>query len=1161
MKLTLVCGEKGSGKTSYCLYEIEKLKKRDNDAKAVIIVPDQFSYVFEKTVTEKFGGTGLNGIEVLTMAQMSNRFLNRARKNYLKPSGKAMLVQNAVFKAAKNDNVYAGCTDKPGFANTITNTVTQLKRNMITPEILCNTAKNTKNKMLSQKLSSIAEIYRIYEEENGGRFYDSDEDFMSLSDMIVKNSIFKDTYVFIDEFSDFIPQHYKVLEAILKASKNLSVTLPARSDSTDEILNIPKETIRRLIGIAKKNNCPYDCINLKGADNPFQSDEINFFYRNYSNLAYEKYIPSSEKTKDIELFSAKNLYTEIEHIAKKIKYMCEYENMRYRDFAVVCGDINKYSHIIDAVFRDHEIPYFSDSKLTVIDHPIIMTVLGVFDIFNSNWSFDSVFKYLKCGYIYVKDENGISPLSRDEIDFLETYVQKKGIRGKKKWLTDEDWIYTDTNIGNSVEERKGSGINEELTIRINNIRRLITKPIQNLDRSLAGRNTAEHFARCLVRFLEEIYLYEGLLFETELLNNEGHRNEAEQNSQVWDILLETIDQSVVTLGKEKCSRKEYKDFIRAGLSSEEISIIPSSLDSVTVGSAEMLRQKDMTVLFVAGAVRGDIPSESTADSIFSDKEKKEINSILEAADLEFGQDMAAFAQQAEYKLYRVLFTAQKKLFVSYPVNDFEGEAQIPSGLIFNLKKLFPYIKYYDDVIQSSVEKQFRFSPKEAFDYLLENRNNKNDEILPDIYDWMEKNNNWSEKLNKIDLAEKYKIEALKITPANAEKIYKNYSSYSVSRLNEYGKCPFAYFLKYGLKAKPPEVWKIQRFELGSVMHYVICRYCEIIADNASDFEQLKNNWNKITKEKSEEIIDSIMKDMEPKIISVLDRDEAKVRYLLKRMAKTIKRSAETVRISLINGKYAAAELEKHFEIRLDPEYDIAINGTIDRIDVAMSDDGEKGGIRIIDYKSGNKDFSVVSICNMQDIQLIVYAICAMELYKEKNIKYLEKTKEAKITGIMYNNLKDDMTELKNPEENTQPKIMALNGPVILDEDTDKGENINIDNALSMDKDLENKYYSDFLEFKLNKDGSIYKYAKYFSKSKFDKIIQYVKNNIAKTDTKIKNGDIEILPYLEGEELSCKFCDMAEICLFDRNVNNTRKVCTKENEAWEIIDKETEKEDK
>ncbi|MDY3929103.1 MAG: PD-(D/E)XK nuclease family protein [Clostridia bacterium] len=1153
MKLTLVCGEKGSGKTSYCLSKIEELKKSDEDAKAVIIVPEQFSYVFEKTVTEKFGGTGPNGIEVLTMTRMANRFLNRARKNYLKPSGKAMLVQNAVFKASKEGNLYAGCTDKPGFANTVTDVISQLKRNMITPEILLNTAGKVKNKMLSQKLSSVAEIYRLYEEENGGRFYDSDDDFMSLSDLILKKNVFKGTYIFVDEFSDFIPQHYKVLESILIGCEELSVTLPARKDSKDEILNIPKDTIKRLINIAGKNKCSYKFVNLNNSENPFESDEINLFYKNYSDIAYNKYVPCSEETKDIELFSAKNPYTEIEHTAKKIKRMCEQDDMRYRDFAVVCGDTNKYNHIIDAVFRDYDIPYFSDNKLIVTDHPIIMTILGIFDIFNSNWSFDAVFRYLKCGYVFISDDGGVRPFPRDDIDFLETYVQKKGIRGKKKWLCEEDWIYTDRTIGNSVEDRSNY-IDEDLTERINNIRRLIIKPIKNLDKKLAGRNTAEKFARSLVEFLNEIYLYESLISETERLDEEGHKNEAEQCRQVWDILLDVINQSVVTLGNEKCSRKEYKEFIRAGLSACEIAIIPSSLDAVTVGSADTVRQKDMKVLFVAGAVRGDIPSETGSDTIFSDKEITELNLILEKDDLEIGQDSKRYSEQAEYKLYRVLFTARKKMFISYPVSNFEGEAQIPSRTVFDLRKLFPYIKYSDDVLNG--EDVGKLSSKEAFEYYLYNRNNKNDDRIFDIYNRLNEKPEWKEKLKKINLAQKYKIESLKITPQNAEKIYKNYASYSVSRLNDYGKCPFAYFLKHGLKAKAPEVWQIQKFDLGSLMHYAICRYCEIVADDADDFEQLKNNWNNMTKEKSEEIIDGIMKDIEPKVISSLERDEAKVKYLLLRMTKTIKRSAETVRISLINGNYVAAELEKSFEIKLDAESGVVIKGTIDRIDAAVLEDGKKGGIRIIDYKSGNTDFSIVSICNMKDIQLIVYALCAMELYKEQKVKYLEQTETAEVTGIMYNKLRDDMKKKAQGTEDDDSEIMKLDGRVILDDEN--GENVITDNALFMDNELEENGASKFLDFKLNKNGTMSKFAKYLSRRDYENIAEYVKNNVIKTDKKIREGNIEILPCGEGDDSSCKFCDMAEICLFDININKTRKGCANEEEAWEIINKENEK---
>ena len=110
----------------------------------------------------------------------------------------------------------------------------------------------------------------------------------------------------------------------------------------------------------------------------------------------------------------------------------------------------------------------------------------------------------------------------------------------------------------------------------------------------------------------------------------------------------------------------------------------------------------------------------------------------------------------------------------------------------------------------------------------------------------------------------------------------------------------------------------------------------------------------------------------------------------------------------------------------------------------------------------------------------------------------------------------------------------------------------------MDNELKENGASKFLDFKLNKNGTMSKFAKYLSRRDYENIAEYVKNNVIKTDKKIREGNIEILPCGEGDDSSCKFCDMAEICLFDININKTRKGCANEEEAWEIINKENEK---
>ena len=86
MLLNIITGGTGSGKSRQLYELISENLKNNPDANAVLIVPEQFSYTAEKTLTEKFGGLGLNRIEVLTFSRLISRHINM--ENNLLPSGK-----------------------------------------------------------------------------------------------------------------------------------------------------------------------------------------------------------------------------------------------------------------------------------------------------------------------------------------------------------------------------------------------------------------------------------------------------------------------------------------------------------------------------------------------------------------------------------------------------------------------------------------------------------------------------------------------------------------------------------------------------------------------------------------------------------------------------------------------------------------------------------------------------------------------------------------------------------------------------------------------------------------------------------------------------------------------------------------------------------------
>lgn len=1157
MKLEIIIGAVNTLKTEECIKRIKEIRKNDTDSRIFFVVPEQFSYSAEKQLLESFGGIGLNGIEVVTFSRLCERYLNRAKKNKLTASGKAALIQKAVNGINREENIYSGSSEKPGFANVVSDIITELKSCLITPDMLCRCAENTDNEMLRRKLLSLADIYSGYCRLNNGEFYDSEEDLTELAGVIDREAIFENTYFFIDNYYEFYPQHYRALKSILKNARSLAVTLPY-DDNDRELYQIPKNTLSRLKNTAKELGAQIVEVTAEKRKDYYCSEELKFLSDNYSKFNVGKFKPYESKTKDISVYAARDPYTEIEYAARRIRWLVDEKDYRYRDIALCCGNIEEYLNIIEAVFSQYDIKYFTDAKLPVAEHPIIQTVVSLFDIISEGWSYDSVFRYLKSGFIYKTDgEGNVSGFARDDIDLLDSYVLKYGIKGKKKWLSEEEWKANASSLSDALSEQRAENEKEKIK-KIDRIRREATEPIKHFIENTSGRNTVLRLAGALFEFFEEINLYSGLSAEVAKLNKNGLTNEALKLSQIWNLLISTLDQLVVALNDAKCSREEFKKYIFAALSANEISIIPPTQDCVAISSANTVGNDLPRAVFIVGAIRGATPFEKNDEGMLSDTDRDELDRLLAEYQCPIGGATAYLRANEEYKFYNVLLSPRSILNVSYPMNNFNGEAQMPAQIISDLKKIFKNLKIEAFTHSSRDELDMFFTVSSAFDYLLKNRNNKNDKTAQAIYKWFSEND--SERLEVIGKADEYKTQRAKITPKNAELLYSEMLDYSASRLKVYADCPFKFFLQYGLGAKPEEIWQIQSFDLGTLMHYIVCEYCRAVENGAKTFEELRESWQSLTDEKSNEIIENIVAGVTKTVISSVGRDEDKIRYLLMRIKNIIENSVDIVRKSLTSGEYAAVEFEKRFLIKLNSgERNIGIKGTIDRIDMAKNDD--VAGLRVIDYKSGKKDFSVVSVCDMQDIQLILYATAATELFRTGNIRYSEPGTKSRITAIMYNKLKSNIVEANGMNtaeiEEKRQKEMKLNGVVVLDSTSDKKnkEIYDISDAVLMDKDIGEGQKSSYMKFELKNDGQPKSTSEFMGRESFEKMCEYVNKKIIKADREIRNGNIEILPAFEKSSSACDYCDMREVCLFDEKKDNVRTLCKKSEEAWEIIERE------
>ena len=1149
MLLDLIGGGVGSGKTEFCAELMRRTLRKNPGDRCVMLVPDQLSYTAEKTISELLGGTGPNGVEVMTLSRFIFRVLNPDPKRYLTPSGKQMLIYEAAAEQEKSEHrIFNGCLFREGFLEKLSELMSEMSRYCITPDILAENAERVKSGMLREKLLALSEIEKSYQALLEGRFLDSAEDLLRLSEKISSENILAHTHIWFDDFSDFSPSHYAVLRAMITHAASVHITLCMPKDAgEDSIFSPVVKTFQRLLQLAEEEGVRVVQQWTDVKNRRCSSAALRMLAENW-----DKNFVEPEQIADLSLYQARDRYGEVEWLSKKILSDVQ-SGLRYRDIRVICGEEESYHHIIEAVFSDYQIPYFSDRKIPVTEHPIIVTVLSVFEIQKSNWSYEAVFSYLRCGFLYTGENGTVCAFSQDEIDLVENYVLRFGIRGKSAWCS--EWTSEDSGVFDSVLGAKNR--TEDLEV-LNRIRRRITEPLLSFYDAVRGRTTVRQAAEALYDFFCRIHLYEGLQKEVLHFEEQGLLNEAEQFQKIWNLLLSVMDQAVVTSGDR--NKSEFPALLRAGLSAESISIIPSGIDRVTVGSMSRNSFPPVRKTYFLGCLEGCIPHQVEGNGILTDSDRMALEETLSEDGREIAKDSRTQMTGEEWKLYRAVCATSDTVCFSWPALDSEGNACRAASFLEQLLEHFPNMTK-ENHLENPEETAF-YSEKHAFSAMMRQVGKKDSALLgawKGFYQQCAKNPAWRERMELYSWACAYKKIQPKLLKEEAVKLYQNRHSYSVSRLSVYRACPFSYYIKHGLKAEEREIRTIHKFDLGRLLHWAVYRYCEEVLEGAKELSEIRMRWCELSEERSQEIVHTVMQEISVRVMQNLHQNREKVSYLLERMEKTILRSAEMIRLGMIRGEYAAAALELDFQIQIEWHgKQVGLSGKIDRVDVEEKPEEEAARLRIVDYKSGSKDFSVISISNQMDMQLVVYAIAALSLYQSGIIPGSGYHPE--ISGILYHKLRDDLVECA-PEQLSNVdaiarKSLKMDGLIVLEDPENAA-----DEVLEMDRTLADGSESEILKLSLKKDQKSInqRSSKVTTSSRFALLMDYVKKSVVDMDGKIFDGDIRICPSVQGTQSSCSYCAYREICLYEKALDGQENLIGSEDEAWIKMEEEVGKE--
>jgi helicase-exonuclease AddAB, AddB subunit len=1142
MSLRFIYGRAGSGKSFFCLNEIKKDVK-DCSRPIILLVPEDFSFQAEKDLLNAVGEMGIINAQVLSFKRMAYKVFSEVgglTREHMNNAGRCMLIYRIMDKCQGGLKVFKKAVKMKGFVNTISDMITELKVCGITPYTLQGAAEKIEGDIaLKDKVGDIGLIFSDFENELHQKYIDSDDDLTILYERIDKSHMFDGAEIWVDGFSVFTPQQYRIIEKLMKRAARINVTLcmdikEGANGSADVFL--PTKSIEeRIIRIARENNISVDePVFLDGEIGRFQNNpELQHLEKSLYSFPYKTY---DQKTDYIKIFTSVNKYSEVENTARDIVRLCRDEGFRYSDIAVVTGDAEGYEKLVGAIFSEYGIPYFLNKRRDINSSPLIVLILSAIEILSKNWQYESVFRYLKTGLLN---------FNMDEIDEIENYVLSSGIRGNR-WTDKKPWVYwPESGYGADVPDDVKDVLN-----RINHTRENIYAPLVNLESVIDGGGKGRDICTALFNFLCEIGIPEKIEAMIDDFKKQGELDLAEEYSKVWNILVSALDQVVEVLGGEELSLEQFARVLSIGFDEYSIGLIPPSVDQVMFGGIERIKSHTVKALFIIGVNDGVFPSSCSDEGILSDSDRER----LKVLGLELASDTRSQVFEEQFLAYTAFTRTSKYLSVSCPIANSEGSAMRPSILISRLKKVFPNITENSNILSQNTDEEnlnLISLPSPTFNELVceLRKSTDGEDVNPmwrDVYRWYMDQDKWRDKCLRAMSGMSYVNQVKNIGPERIKSLYGRQLRFSISRLEKYAQCPFAYFTQYALKAKERRVYELSPPDIGSFIHTILDRFSTYLDENNMKWRDIEKEW---CRDAVSDIVDKTVDEMSGSILS----SSARYKYLKERLKRIILRAVWLIALHIRKGGFEPKGHEISFEnggkyppisIKLPTGEKVSLIGRIDRMDAMETEEGIY--VRIVDYKSGNKDFNLSDIYNGLELQLLIYLDAILE-YASKNNK-----KPVFPGGILYFRIDDPI--IKSPGnmetediEKEIMKVLKMKGLLLSD----------IKVIKEMDHDLDK--YSLIIPAMLKSDGTLGSSTSAAGADEFEGLRKHVKNKVVELCEDMLKGNISISPYKRKNDTPCKFCSYKSICRFDVSIRENSYRFIKDasrDEIWSAIKQET-----
>ncbi|MEE1114391.1 MAG: helicase-exonuclease AddAB subunit AddB [Eubacterium sp.] len=1111
MSLQFVTGSSGAGK-SYTVYkDLIEESIAHPEKQFLVIVPDQFTMQTQKEIVRMHPKRGLMNLDVLSFNRLAWRVFEETGGNtlpVLEDTGKSLIVQRIINAEQKNLKLLGRTLTRQGAAEQMKSLISELLQYRVKPEDLETwVTKERRNGLLAMKLEDIRVIYQAFLEYLKDNYLTAEEVPEILCSVIGESELVRGSVVVLDGFTGFTPVQNEVVTELLRLAEKVRVVVtidPAvdahKRGGKHHLFHMSREMIRRTTELARNAHAEIlpDLVIREGAKSRFAgSQPLAFLEKNLFRFGGGNVFAAEQN--DISVCDATDPREETAYIVRQIHRLVREKGYHYRDFAILTGDLDTYGRLSEQMLTEAEIPCFLDQKQSVMANPLIEMIRAALDMVAQNYSYETVFRYLR---------SGLSGFTREEIDEMENYCLALGIRGRKRY--EEKWVRTP-----HPKEDKGERLDY-----LNALRERFVSTTAALHAGLHERNsTVRRKTEVLYLFLTACGTEENLRAFSRRFEEAGDHSHREYD-QIYPWCMDLLNKLVEVLGEEKMKLADYVKILDAGFAEGRIGLIPPGEDQVMIGDIERTRLKQIRVLFFCGINEGIVPRQASTRGILSEPDRE----ALERAEVELAPTAREDMYRQRFYLYLAMTKPMDRLCLSYSTTDREGQALLPSYLTGVIKRLFPKIRvFHPDTEETAAERME--TGKGQMDYLLSELQTIGSRPLSaeatELINAMRRDPAQSETAQALLAAAALRNPENGIGRAAAAALYGENMINSITRLEAFSGCAFAHFCNYGLRLRERDTFEFRALDFGNIMHDALDKFSGSIKKQHLEWKGLPDE----TREKlADQALDEVVEGYGNQIMRSTERNA----HMIARIRKMLQRTVWALQKQVEKGDFRPADFEFRFDdtisslnFRLGENARMKLTGKIDRMD--LCDEGDKHYVKIIDYKTGGTQFDMNKLYNGLQLQLMVYLNAAVE---EEQKKHADKLVEP--AGVFYYHIDDPLADAgvgDIPEEIL--KMLRPDGLL-------RRENSILDH---FDEGFSERRTSDVIGVSLRKDGMPTQNSepKLADAENFALIRQFAGRKVTEIGTDIRDGVTRADPYRYGKDTPCTFCAYKSVCGFDEKI--------------------------